>query len=160
MIKDDVKLGKNVKIYHPDLVNLYGCEIGDNCKIGALVEIRKEVKIGKNCKIQAFAFIPEKVTVEDGVFIGPHVCFINDKYPKAVNPDGSPKQRGQDWEPTPTLVKKGANIGANATILCGVTIGEFATVGAGAVVTKDVPPRSIVVGNPARVLKKGKEDKK
>ena len=155
MIKDDVKLGKNVQIYHPDLVNLYGCEIGDNCKIGALVEIRKEVRIGKNCKIQAFVFIPEGVTIEDGVFIGPHVCFINDKYPKAINPDGSLKQ-AQDWETTLTLVKKGANIGANATILCGVTIGEFATVGAGAVVTKDVAPKTTVVGNPARVLKKEK----
>jgi len=153
MITPDVKLGKNVKIYHPELVNLYGCEIGDNCKIGALVEIRKDVKIGKNCKIQAFAFIPEKVIIEDGVFIGPHVCFTNDKYPKAINPNGSLRE-ADDWEATPTLVKKGANIGANATILCGVTIGEFATVGAGAVVTKDVPPRTTVVGNPARILRK------
>lgn len=159
MIKDDVKLGKNVKIYHPDLVNLYGCEIGDNCKIGALVEIRKQVKIGKNCKIQAFVFIPEKVTLEDGVFIGPHVCFINDKHPKAINPDGSIKE-ADDWEATPTLVKKGANIGANATIMCGVTIGEFATIGAGAVVIRDVAPGATVVGNPARVLKKQEQDKK
>lgn len=149
MIAKDVKLGKNVKIYHPELVNLYGCEIGDNCKIGAFVEIRKQVKIGKNCKIQAFAFIPEGVILEDGVFIGPHVCFINDKYPEAINPDGNLK-KATDWEISPTLVKRGANIGANATILP-VMIGENAIVGAGAVVTKDVPPKAVVYGNPARV---------
>ena len=153
MIKDDVKVGENTKIFQPDLVNLYGCEIGENCKIGAFVEIRNNVKIGNNCKIQAFAFIPEGVAIEDGVFIGPHVCFTNDKYPQAVNKDGSLKS-SDEWEVVRTIVKKGANIGANATILCGVTIGEHSTVGAGAVVTKDVPANAVVVGNPARELKK------
>ena len=158
MITEDVKLGKNVKIYHPDLVNLYGCEIDDNCKIGAFVEIRKEAKIGKNCKIQAFAFIPEGVTIEDNVFIGPHVCFTNDKYPKATNSDGS-LQKETDWELLSTVVKKGASIGANATILP-VIIGENAIVGAGAVVTKDVPANAIVAGNPARFLRWMDEKKK
>lgn len=152
MIREDVKIGKGTKIFHPDLVNLYGCEIGENCRIGAFVEIRKDVKIGDNVKIQAFAFIPEGVTIEDGVMVGPHVCFINDKYPRAVNPDGSLKQP-EDWKAGKTLVKKGAGIGGNATILCDVTIGENAMVGAGAVVTKDVPPNTVVVGNPARIIR-------
>lgn len=156
MITKDVRLGKDVKIFHPELVNLYGCEIGDNCKIGAFVEIRKQVKIGKNVKIQAFAFIPEGVTIEDGAFVGPHVCFTDDKYPRSINPDGSLKKES-DWKITETLVKKGASIGANATIICGITIGENAIVGAGAVVTKNVPANTIVVGNPARILKKLKE---
>lgn len=151
MIKDDVKLGKDVLIYHPDLVNLYGCEIGDGCKIGAFVEIRKDVKIGRNVKIQAFAFIPEGITIEDGVFIGPGVCFTNDKYPRAINPDGSLKEP-EDWETVPTVVKRGASVGANATILCGLTIGEYAMVAAGAVVTADVPDRALVAGVPARVV--------
>jgi len=151
MIASDVQLGEGVIIYHPELVNLYGCEIGDGCKIGAFVEIRKQVKIGRNVKIQAFAFIPEGVTVEDGVFIGPHVCFTNDKYPRAVNPDGS-LMKADDWEIVPTLIKQGASLGANATIMCGVTIGEYALVGAGAVVTRDVPAYAIVAGVPARVL--------
>ena len=151
MIKDDVKLGKGAVVFQPDLVNLYGCEIGDETKIGAFVEIRKGVVIGKRCKIQAFAFIPEGVTVEDGVFIGPHVCFTNDLFPRAVNDDGS-LQAAADWVVTPTLVKAGASIGANATILCGITIGRAALVGAGAVVTKDVPDFAIVGGNPAKVL--------
>jgi UDP-2-acetamido-3-amino-2,3-dideoxy-glucuronate N-acetyltransferase len=151
MIAADVHLGENVAIYHPDLVNLYGCEIGDGCKIGAFVEIRKHVKIGRNVKIQAFAFIPEGVTVEDGVFIGPHACFTNDKYPRSVNPDGS-LMEGDDWEIVPTLVKQGGSIGANATIMCGITIGEYAMVGAGAVVTRDVPAYAIVTGVPARVI--------
>jgi acetyltransferase-like isoleucine patch superfamily enzyme len=150
MIAEDVRLGENVIIYHPDLVNLYGCEIGDNCKIGSFVEIRKQVKIGQNVKIQAFAFIPEGITIEDGVFIGPHVCFTNDKYPRAVNPDQS-LMSADDWEIIPTLVKQGANIGANATIICGITIGDYALVGAGAVVTHDVPAYAIVTGVPARV---------
>ena len=154
MITKDVKLGKNVKIYHPNLVNLYGCEIGDNCVIGAFVEIRKQVKIGKNVKIQAFAFIPEKVTIEDNVLIGPHACFINDKLPRATNSKGVLKGTS-DWKAIPTLVKKGASIGANATILCGVTIGRGSLVGAGAVVTKDVPAGAVVAGNPAQILKKG-----
>ena len=152
MIRKDVKIGKGTKIFHPDLVNLYGCQIGENCKIGAFVEIRKDVKIGNNVKIQAFAFIPEAITIEDGVFIGPHVCFINDRYPRAVNPDGSLK-RPEDWEVTKTLVKRGVGIGANATILCGLTVGENAMIGAGAVVTKDVPPNAVEVGNPARIIK-------
>lgn len=152
MIKDDVKIGKGTKIFHPDLVNLYGCEIGKNCKIGALVEIRKTVRIGNNVKIQAFAFIPEGVTIEDDVFIGPHVCFTNDKYPKAVSSEGGLK-RPEEWQTIETLVKRGASLGANSTILCGVTVGENAMVGAGAVVTKDVPPNVTVVGNPAKIIK-------
>jgi len=151
MIAADVRLGENVVIYHPDLVNLYGCELGDGCKVGAFVEIRKQVKVGRNVKIQAFAFIPEGVTIEDGAFIGPHVCFTNDKYPQAINPDGS-LMEAEDWEIIPTLVKEGANIGANATIICGITIGEHALVGAGAVVTRDVPAYAIVAGVPARVV--------
>jgi UDP-2-acetamido-3-amino-2,3-dideoxy-glucuronate N-acetyltransferase len=151
MISADVHLGENVVIYHPDLVNLYGCEIGDGCKIGAFVEIRKQVKIGRNVKVQAFAFIPEGVTIEDGVFIGPHVCFTNDKYPRAVNPDGSLIE-ADDWEVIPTLVKREASVGANVTIICGTTIGEHAMVGAGAVVTRDVPAYAIVTGVPARVV--------
>ena len=151
MIAADVRLGENVVIYHPDLVNLYGCELGDGCKVGAFVEIRKQVKVGRNVKIQAFAFIPEGVTIEDGAFISPHVCFTNDKYPQAINPDGS-LMEAEDWEIIPTLVKEGANIGANATIICGITIGEHALVGAGAVVTRDVPAYAIVAGVPARVV--------
>jgi UDP-2-acetamido-3-amino-2,3-dideoxy-glucuronate N-acetyltransferase len=151
MIKDDVKLGKGAIVFQPDLVNLYGCHIGEETKIGAFVEIRKGVVIGKRCKIQAFAFIPEGVTIEDGVFIGPHVCFTNDLFPRAVNEDGS-LQSATDWVTTPTLVKAGASVGANATILCGITIGRSALVGAGAVVTKDVPDFAIVGGNPAKEL--------
>jgi UDP-2-acetamido-3-amino-2,3-dideoxy-glucuronate N-acetyltransferase len=151
VIASDVRLGQGVIIYHPDLVNLYGCEIGDGCKIGAFVEIRKQVQIGRNVKIQAFAFIPEGVTIEDGVFIGPHACFTNDKYPHAVNPDGS-LMGPSDWEVVPSLVKQGASIGANATILGGITIGEYAMVGAGAVVTHDVPGYAVVLGVPARVV--------
>jgi UDP-2-acetamido-3-amino-2,3-dideoxy-glucuronate N-acetyltransferase len=156
LIADDVKIGEKTMIFQPDLVNLYGCEIGANCKIGAFVEIRKQVKIGNNVKIQAFAFIPEGVTLEDGVFIGPHLCFTNDKFPRSINPDGS-LQQATDWELVPTLVKRGASLGANATILCGVTIGEFAMVGAGAVVTKDVPDYAIVAGVPARIVGDARE---
>ena len=151
MIADDVQLGKDVTIYHPDLVNLYGCEIGDGCKIGAFVEIRKQVSIGSHVKIQAFAFIPEGVTIEDGVFIGPHVCFTNDKYPEAVDSSGD-LLAPDDWEIVPTLVKRCASVGANATILCGITIGERALVGASAAVTADVPDYAIVAGVPARVV--------
>ncbi len=151
MISDDVRLGANVLVYHPDLVNLYGCEIGDGCKVGAFVEIRKQVKVGRNVKIQAYAFIPEGVTIEDGVFIGPHVCFTNDKHPRAINPDGS-LMEADDWVITPTRVEEGASIGANATILCGVTIGKHALVGAGAVVSRDVPAYAIVAGVPERVV--------
>mgnify|MGYP001131218234 FL=1 len=146
----DVKMGKNVKIF--GFVNLYGCEIGDNTKIGTFVEIQKNAKIGKNCKISTHTFICEGVTIEDNVFIGHNVTFINDKYPRAINPDGS-MQTEADWKVVPTLVKKGASIGSSATILCGVTIGENAIVGAGSVVTKDVPDNAIVAGVPAKIIK-------
>ena len=150
-IIDKVILGKNVQIYN--FVNIYGCEIGDNTKIGSYVEIRENVKIGKNCKIQAFAFLPQGIILEDEVFIGPHACFINDKIPRATV-KGKLKEIGKDWKPLTTIVKKGASIGANATILGGITIGENSIVGAGSVVTKNVPDNVIVAGNPARILKK------
>lgn len=150
-IIDNVKLGKNVQIFN--FVNIYGCEIGDNTKIGSFVEIRGNVKVGKNCKIQAFAFLPQGVILEDEVFIGPHACFINDNIPRSTV-DGKLKEEGKDWKPLTTTVKKGASIGANATILCGVTIGENSIIGAGSVVTKDVPDNVIVIGNPAKILKK------
>ena len=162
MVKDDVKLGEGVKIYQPTLVNLYGCEIGDHSSIGAFVEIRKTVRLGKNVKVQAFAFIPEGVTIEDGVFVGPHACFTNDTYPRATNEDGS-LQSASDWKMVPTLVREGASIGANATIVCGVTIGKRAMVAAGAVVTKNVPDYALVAGVPARVIgdvRRPKESKK
>ena len=149
-IAPDVKLGDNVKIFA--YVNLYGCAIGDNTKIGTFVEIQKGATIGKNCKISSHTFICEGVTVEDGVFIGHGVTFINDLYPRATTPEGS-LQTEQDWKVVPTLVKKGASIGSGATILAGVTIGEGAIVGAGSVVTKDVPARAVVAGNPARILR-------
>lgn len=151
VITQDVKLGQNVKIYN--FVNLYGCEIGDDTRIGAFVEIQKHVKIGKRCKIQSHTFICEGVTIEDEVMVAHGVMFTNDPYPAAANPDGS-IQTEADWRCVPTLVKKRSSIGSNATILCGVTIGEGAIVGAGAVVTKDVPPYAIVVGNPAREINK------
>ncbi len=135
---DNAEIGEDTIVR--DFVNLYGCKIGDGCRIAAYVEIQKGVIIGDRCKIEAYAFIPSGVTIEDEVFVGPHVCFTNDLLPKAVG----------EWEITPTLVKKGASIGANATIICGVTIGSNAMVGAGAVVTKDVPDNAVVVGCPAR----------
>jgi acetyltransferase-like isoleucine patch superfamily enzyme len=150
-IAPDVILGKEVKIYK--FVNLYGCIIGDYTKIGCFVEIQKKATIGKNCKISSHTFICEGVHIEDNVFIGHSVTFVNDKYPRATNPDGG-LQTEQDWELIETYVKKGASIGSGATILGGITIGENAIVGAGAVVTKDVPANTIVVGNPAKVLKK------
>ncbi len=155
MINPEVKLGINVKIYHPDQVNLYGCKIGDECVIGAFVEIRKEVIIGNRVKIQAGAFIPEGVIIEDEVFIGPHVCFTNDIYPRSTDSNGTILVSNVHGA-IPTRVCKRASIGANATILCGITIGENALVGAGAVVTRDVPPGAIVVGNPAKVIRKRK----
>ncbi|MBU0731071.1 MAG: N-acetyltransferase [Proteobacteria bacterium] len=147
----DVKMGKDVKI--SAFVNLYGCTIGDGTKIGPFVEIQKNAFIGKRCKIQSHTFICEGVTIEDEVMVGHGVMFINDPDPWAVNPDGS-LQTEADWKCIPTLIKKRASIGSNATILCGITIGAGALVGAGAVVTKDVPPDTIVAGNPARVMKK------
>jgi UDP-2-acetamido-3-amino-2,3-dideoxy-glucuronate N-acetyltransferase len=151
MIKDDVKMGLGVQIPHPSLVNLYGCEIGAETKIGSFVEIRKTAKVGARCKIQAFAFIPEGVTIGDGVFIGPHVCFTNDLFPRAVNQDGT-LQDASDWDILPTRVGRGASVGANATILCGIEIGEFALIGAGSVVLKNVPAYAVVAGNPARTI--------
>jgi UDP-2-acetamido-3-amino-2,3-dideoxy-glucuronate N-acetyltransferase len=150
IIAEDVKLGKNVQIYN--FVNLYGCEIGDDTRIGAFVEIQKNAKIGKRCKIQSHTFICEGVTIEDEVMISHGVMFINDKDPAAANKDGELKTE-KEWTCIPTLVKRRASIGSNATILCGITIGEGALVGAGAVVTKDVPANTVVVGNPARVLR-------
>jgi UDP-2-acetamido-3-amino-2,3-dideoxy-glucuronate N-acetyltransferase len=149
-IAPDVKLGKNVKIHK--LVNLYGCEVGDNTKIGAFVEIQKNAKIGKYCKISSHTFICEGVTIEDRVFVGHNVTFINDKYPRSTNNNGG-LQTEEDWKVEPIIVKKGASIGSGATILCNVTIGENAIVGAGSVVTKDVPPNMIVAGSPARIFR-------
>ncbi len=150
-IAPDVKLGRDVKIYA--FVNLYGCEIGDESKIGAFVEIQKGARIGRRVKVSSHTFICEGVTIEDEVFVGHGVMFINDKYPRAANADGT-LQTEADWSVTPILVKRGASIGSNATILCGVTIGERAIVGAGSVVTHDVPPNTIVAGVPARLIRK------
>jgi UDP-2-acetamido-3-amino-2,3-dideoxy-glucuronate N-acetyltransferase len=149
-IAADVTLGKNVKVYN--FVNLYGCEIGENTKIGAFVEIQKGVKIGANCKISSHTFICEGVTIEDEVFVGHSVTFINDRYPRATTRTGR-LQESDDWLCIPTVVRRGASIGSSATILCGITIGEGAMVGAGSVVTKDVEPGSVVVGNPARSVR-------
>lgn len=148
---NNVKLGKDVKIF--DFVNLYGCSIDDNTKIGTFVEIQKNAFIGKNCKISTHTFICEGVHIEDNVFIGHNVTFINDKHPRSVNADGS-MQTEQDWKVVETFVRKGASIGSSATVLCGVTIGENAIVGAGAVVTKDVPAGAVVAGVPAKIIKK------
>ena len=150
-ISDDVILGRDVRIFQPDLVNLYGCSIGDDTKIGAFVEIQKNVSVGARCKISSHSFICEGVTVEDEVFVGHGVMFTNDVYPRAVNHDGS-MQTERDWTVIKTTVKKGASIGTNATIIAGITIGRLAMVGAGAVVTKDVPDFAIVAGVPARVI--------
>jgi len=149
-IAPDVKLGKGVRIY--GFTNLYGCEIGDDVKIGTFVEIQKGAKIGNRCKISSHSFICEGVTLEDEVFIGHNVTFINDLFPRATDVEGR-LQTESDWKCIPTLVKKGASIGSSATLLCGITVGEYAIVGAGSVVTKDVPPYAVVVGNPAKVLK-------
>ena len=149
-IAPDVKLGKNVRIF--GFTNLYGCEIGDDTKVGTFVEIQKGSKIGSRCKISSHTFICEGVTIEDGVFIGHGVTFTNDLFPRATNPDGS-LQTDADWKCIPTRVKRGASIGSGATLLCGITIGEGALIGAGSMVTKDVPPNAVVAGNPARVIK-------
>jgi acetyltransferase-like isoleucine patch superfamily enzyme len=149
-VAPDVRLGANVKL--SKFVNLYGCEIGDNTKVGAFVEIQKNARVGRNCKISSHTFICEGVDIEDGVFIGHSVTFINDSYPRAVNPNGE-LQTEQDWAVERTVVKKGASIGSGSTILSNVVIGESAIVGAGSVVTKDVPANAIVAGNPAKVFR-------
>jgi UDP-2-acetamido-3-amino-2,3-dideoxy-glucuronate N-acetyltransferase len=154
-IAPDVKLGEGVRIYN--FVNLYGCEIGDNTSIGTFVEIQKGARIGKNCKIQSHTFICEGVTIEDEAFISHNVTFINDVYPRATA--GGQLQTEDDWECIPTIVKRGASLGSSVTVLCGVTIGENAIVGAGSVVTKDVPADTIVAGNPARIMRKIGEEK-
>jgi acetyltransferase-like isoleucine patch superfamily enzyme len=148
-IAPDVKLGKNVRIY--DFTNLYGCEIGDDVKIGTFVEIQKGSKIGNRCKVSSHTFICEGVTLEDEVFIGHNVTFTNDRFPRSTAADGR-LQTEADWKCIPTLVKRGASIGSGATLLCGITIGENALVGAGSVVTKDVPSGAVVAGNPARII--------
>jgi acetyltransferase-like isoleucine patch superfamily enzyme len=149
-IAPDVKLGKNVCIR--DFTNLYGCEIGDDVKIGTFVEIQKGAKIGNQCKISSHTFICAGVTLEDEVFVGHNVTFTNDRYPRATNGNGQ-LQTEADWACIRTLVKRGASIGSGATLLCGITIGENAMIGAGSVVTKDVPPGAVVAGNPARVIR-------
>ena len=150
-IAPDVKVGQRVQIR--DFTNLYGCEIGDDSKIGTFVEIQRGAKVGRQCKISSHTFICEGVTIEDEVFIGHSVTFINDRFPRATNGDGR-LQTDADWKCEPTRIKRGASIGSGATLLCGVTIGERAIVGAGSVVTKDVPADSIVAGNPARIVRK------
>jgi len=150
-VSDDVKLGKNVKL--SKFINLYGCSVGDGTKIGAFVEVQKNAVVGKNCKISSHTFICEGVTIEDDVFVGHGVIFINDTYPRATSPKGR-LQTEADWKVEPTLVRNGASIGSNSTILSHVTIGQNAIVGAGSVVTKNVPPNAIAAGNPARVLRR------
>jgi UDP-2-acetamido-3-amino-2,3-dideoxy-glucuronate N-acetyltransferase len=147
-ISPDVRMGTNVTIYHPELVNLYGCVIGDNCKIGSFVEIQKNVVVGSMCKISSHSFVCEGVTIEDEVFVGHGVMFINDRHPHATA--SGRVQTEEDWRVIPTLVRHGASIGSGAVIMCGVTIGSGAMVGAGAVVTRDVPDNSTVRGVPAR----------
>jgi acetyltransferase-like isoleucine patch superfamily enzyme len=149
-IAPDVKLGKNVRIF--SFTNLYGCEIGDDVKVGTFVEIQKGVKVGNRCKISSHTFICEGVTLEDDVFIGHNVVFTNDRYPRATSVSGQ-LQTEADWVCLPTLVKRGASIGSGAVLLCGITVGENAMIGAGSVVTRDVPPDTIVAGNPARIIK-------
>ena len=152
MVKNDVQLGDNVAIYHPDLVNLYGCKVGTNTKIGTFVEIQKGASIGANCKISSHTFICEGVDIEDGVFIGHGVMFTNDTYPKAVDAEGN-LQTEADWKVETTVVKCGASIGSGATILANVVIGKGALIGAGAVVTKDVPSNALVTGNPGKIVR-------
>lgn len=149
-VADDVHLGANVKLSR--FINLYGCEVGDDCKIGAFVEIQKNARIGRRCKISSHTFICEGVIIEDNVFIGHGVTFTNDVYPRATTVDGG-LQTETDWKVEPTIIRRGASVGSGATILCNLTIGENAIVGAGSVVTRNVPPNAIVAGNPARVLR-------
>lgn len=151
----NVTIGPGVRVY--SYANLYGCEIGENTKVGAFVEIQAGVKIGKNCKISSHTFICEGVTIEDEVFVGHNVTFINDRYPRATTLQGTMKA-SSDWRCERTRVERGASIGSSATLLCGITVGRDAIVGAGSVVTRDVPARSIVAGNPARVIRMMKED--
>ncbi len=150
-IAEDVSLGRDVVIFHPDLVNLYGCRVGDDTRIGSFVEIQKNAVVGARCKISSHSFICEGVTLDDEVFVGHGVMFTNDLYPRATNKDGSIKT-DSDWEVVPTIVKRRAGIGSNATILAGISIGESAMIGAGAVVRDDVPDFAIVAGVPARVV--------
>jgi UDP-2-acetamido-3-amino-2,3-dideoxy-glucuronate N-acetyltransferase len=150
-ISDSVTLGKDVKIFHPSLVNLYGCSIGDETKVGAFVEIQKGAAIGARCKISSHSFICEGVVIEDEVFIGHGVMFTNDRFPRATT-EGGGLQTEADWSVEPTRISKGASIGSNVTIVCGVTVGHGALVGAGAVVTKDVPAYAVVAGVPAKVI--------
>jgi len=150
-LADSVKLGENVKIFHPSMVNLYGCAVGDDTRIGTFVEIQRGAEIGARCKISSHTFICEGVFIEDEVFVGHGVMFTNDRYPHATNADGS-LQAEADWKMEITRVKRAASIGTHATIMCGITIGEGAIVGAGAVVTKNVPDYAIVAGVPARVI--------
>ena len=154
LISDDVKLGKNVRL--SKFINLYGCSIDENSKIGSFVEVQKNAAIGKHCKISSHSFICEGVTIEDNVFVGHNVTFINDIYPRATNDQGT-LQTEEDWVCIPTLVKCGASIGSSVTLLSGITIGENSIVGAGSVVTKDVPSNTIVAGNPAKILREIKE---
>lgn len=156
LIAADVKLGERVKIF--SFTNLYGCEIGDETKIGTFVEIQKGVRIGRRCKISSHTFICEGVTLEDEVFVGHNVTFINDLFPRATTADGR-LQTEADWHCRPTLVRRGASIGSGATLLAGITVGEYALVGAGSVVTRDVPPHTVVAGNPARILRRLQPDK-
>jgi len=150
-VSPDVKLGEGVKIF--DFVNLYGCKVGDNTKIGTFVEIQRGSRIGRSCKISSHTFICEGVTIEDGVFVGHNVTFTNDRFPRATADDGR-LQTEDDWTCVPTIVKQGASIGSSTTLLCGITVGENAVVGAGSVVTRDVPADTVVAGNPARILRK------
>ena len=150
-IADSVRLGRDVRIFHESLVNLYGCAIGDDTRVGAFVEIQKNAVIGARCKISSHTFICEGVTIEDEVFVGHGVMFTNDLFPRAANPDGSPQSEA-DWTVVPTLVRRTASIGSNVTIVAGITIGVGALVGAGAVVTRDVPDYAIVAGVPAKVV--------
>lgn len=153
-IAADVRMGRNVRIY--GFTNLYGCEIGDDVRIGAFVEIQKNARIGSRCKISSHTFICEGVTLEDEVFIGHNVVFTNDLYPRATNEEGQ-LQTETDWKCIPTVVKRGASIGSGAVLLCGITVGERAVIGAGSVVTRDVPPNVIVAGNPARIIRAVKD---
>jgi len=155
-IAPDVKLGRNVRLHA--FINLYGCEIGDDVKVGTFVEIQKGVKVGNRCKISSHTFICEGVTLEDEVFVGHNVTFTNDRYPRATNPGGQ-MQTETDWKCVPTLIKRGASIGSGATLLCGITVGENAMIGAGSVVTKDVPAGKVVAGNPARIVSPVSTDK-